>query len=285
MSAPVSSLDFGRALPHRATSSKPVPIIMEASAPPSLPKATAVPSTSLSARSFNIFATPGEVFEEVKAAPASTSNWLAPAFLAAVVGVISVWIIFSQDTVLHQIREQREKALEKSLEKLPKEQRERAMEMAEKFSTPIIFKVIGSFGAVAGTFGWLFFLALVMWLLGTKVFKCDFPFMKAAEVCGLSLMISILGGIISVLLVVVTGNMLVTPGPALLVKDFDPANRLHLVLAALNVMTFWYVSVLALGLSKLSGVSWLKAFLWLLTPWALFKAGIILLGWSGPGMG
>ena len=258
---------------------------METSAPPSSPEAAAIPATSLSARLFNIFATPGDVFEEVKAAPPSTANWLVPALLAAVVGVISVLVMFSQDTVWHQIREQREKAMEKSLEKLPKEQRERAMEMAEKFSTPTIFKVVGSFGAVAGAFGWLFFLALVMWLLGTKVFKHDFPFMKAAEVCGLSLMISMLGGIISVLLVVVTGNMLITPGPALLIGEFDAENKIHLGLAAVNVMTLWYISVLALGLSKLSGASWLKAVIWLVTPWAAIKAGMILLGFGGAGMG
>jgi Yip1 domain len=233
---------------------------------------------------FNVLATPGDVFQEVKTSPPANTNWLVPVLLASVMGIIYVLVIFSQDAVLHQLREQREKLMEKKLEKLPKEERERVMEMTEKFATPTIFKVFGSFGAVAGSFGWLFFLSLVMWLLGTKGFKADFAFMKAAEVCGLSAIISVLGIIVSMLLVVVTGNVLITPGPALLLKDFDAANKVHQAWAAINVVTLWYMCVLAVGFSKLSGISWLKAFLWLATPWALLKAGTILLGWGGGGM-
>jgi len=233
---------------------------------------------------FNVFATPGDVFQEVKTSSPNYTNWLAPVLLASVVGVIYVFVVFSQDTVLHQMREQREKAMEKSLEKLPKEKRDEAMAMTEKFFTPTFFKVLGSFGAVAGSFGWVFFMALVMWLLGTKVFKHDFAFMKAAEVAGLCTMIAVLGSIVSMLLVVVTGNMLMTAGPALLLSNFDAANKIHLGLAALNVMTIWYISVLALGLSRLSRASWVKAFLWLALPWAVIKTGMILLGFGAAGM-
>lgn len=258
---------------------------MEPSLPPPLAEATRPPSTSLSSRLVNVFATPSEVFEEIKAGGPSSANWLVPVLLASMIGVISVWVIFSQDTVLHQVREQQEKALEKKLEKLPKEEREKIMEMTEKFSSPTIFKIFGSVGAVIGSFAWLFFLALVMWLLGTKVFKHEFAFMKAAEVAGLAAMISILGGIVSTLLVLVTGNIFTTLGPSLLIREFDAGSKVHLALAAINLMTLWYVSVLALGLSKLSGASWVKAFLWLITPWAVFKTGMILLGFGGQGMG
>ena len=38
---------------------------------------------SLAARLLNVFATPGDVFDDVKVAPASTANWLVPALLLA----------------------------------------------------------------------------------------------------------------------------------------------------------------------------------------------------------
>ena len=43
--------------------------------------------------------------------------------------------------------------------------------------------------------------------------------MQAVEVCGLAGMIGVLGGIVWMLLVVVTGSTLATPGPALLVRE------------------------------------------------------------------
>src|SRR5439155_58781 len=63
-------------------------------------------------------------------------------------------------------------------------------------------------------------------------------------------MINVLGGIISMLLAVVMGNALATPGPALLISELNASNLVHLLLSALNVMTFWYIGVLAVGLVK-----------------------------------
>src|SRR3989442_1348832 len=115
--------------------------------PPPSQEASSSPSMSLGARIMNVFATPGEVFAQVKAGPPSTANWLAPVLLSCLVGIIYSFVVFSQDTVLHQMREQREKAMEKKLEKMSKEERERVMEMTEKFTTPTLMKTFGAVGA------------------------------------------------------------------------------------------------------------------------------------------
>jgi hypothetical protein len=101
--------------------------------------------------------------------------------------------------------------------------------------------------------------------------------MQTVEVTGLTTVISILGATISMLLVVVTGNMLMTPGPALLIQDFDPANKTHLLLSGINLTTLWYIAVLSIGLARLSGASFAKAGSWLFGIWAVFKLGAILL--------
>lgn len=123
--------------------------------------------------------------------------------------------------------------------KISKEDAEKMIEVPETFSSPTMLKILGSLGAIAGSFGWLFFISLVIWILGRYLFKAEFSYMKTVEVCGLASMISVLAGIISMLLVVVTGNMFMTPGPALLIREFDPTNKAHLLLAAINLMTLW----------------------------------------------
>jgi len=233
---------------------------------------------SLGARLTNVFSGPGEVFDETIKGPPSTANWLVPTVLSCVIGVVSVFVVFSQEAIVQPMREKQAQAVEKRLEKMPKEQRDQAREAIEKWSNPELMKYFAAIGVVARSFGWLFFAALVLWLVGTSVFKGSFTFMKAVEVCVLAAMISALGLIITTLLAVVMGNPLATPGPALLIRDLDASNPVHLMLSALNIVTFWYLSVLSIGLAKLSGASVLKAAVWLFGLWAVITIGLVLLG-------
>ena len=134
--------------------------------------------------------------------------------------------------------------------------------------------------AVARSFGGLFFVAAIVWLLGTRLFKGSFTYMQAVEVCGLAAMISVLGGVIWMLLAVVMGSPLATPGPVLLIGEINPSNLGHLLLSGLNLVTIWYVGVLAIGLAKLSGASVAKAAVWLYGLWVVFGSGLIVAGWA-----
>ena len=154
------------------------------------------------------------------------------------------------------------------------------MVMAEKWSSPVLLKIWGSVVSVASSFGMLFVTAAVCWLLGTRLLKGGFTFIQAVEVCGLAGMIKVLGGIIQMLLIVVMGTTLATPSPALLIRELNPSHLPHLFLSALNVMTLWYIAVLAIGLAKLSGAAVAKTSLYLFTLWALVTSGFVLLGWA-----
>lgn len=61
---------------------------MDETNPPPAP-ANSPLSTSLIARWLNVFVTPGEVFEEVKASPPASSNWLVPLLLSCLVLLIN----------------------------------------------------------------------------------------------------------------------------------------------------------------------------------------------------
>ena len=101
------------------------------------------PQSSLMGRLANVYAAPGEVFDQVKASPPSTANWLAPALIFILVGWLGAWLIFSQASIKQQLRDIQEQAIQKQVDKgrLSQKQADSAMQAAEKF---------GNIGAVVG---------------------------------------------------------------------------------------------------------------------------------------
>ena len=110
---------------------------MNESMPPPPPDLQTGPRMSLGGRLTNVFAAPAEVFDEVKKSTPSNANWLVPALLLCLVGIVATFVIFSQDSILQQIREQQDRAMEKKLEKVPKEQREQIREIVDKVETAV----------------------------------------------------------------------------------------------------------------------------------------------------
>src|SRR5437867_1774248 len=104
------------------------------------------PMMSLGARLLNVFATPSEVFEEVKLAPPAPANWLTPALLLIVTSWLGTWLVFSQDSIRHQLTELTDKAIQKQIEKthMSKEQAEMTRKVAEigKKAGPITAAVV-----------------------------------------------------------------------------------------------------------------------------------------------
>jgi hypothetical protein len=243
------------------------------------PEAPPPPTSSLGGRLFNVFATPGDVFQEVKSARVSAANWLAPALILIVVSWVSSWLIFSQDSIKHQLSEITDQAVQKQIEKsyMSEQQAEQSRAIGEKWAM-ISAKVAAVLVPVFGGFVTPFFWGLILWLVGAKVFKGDFPFMKAVEVVGLVNMVSVLDVIVRTLLIVGLGNLYAAPGLVLLVKDFDPQNTVHGLLALVNVTTFWVLALRAIGLARISSVSFTKAALWVFGIWAAYTGFFIGLG-------
>jgi len=236
------------------------------------------PASSLFSRMTNIFAAPGEVYDEVKASPPSTANWLAPALLFILVSWVGAWLVLSQDTVKQQLSDITSKAIEKQIEKsrVPKAQAEAARQAGEKWGS-IGMKVSMVAGPVFVAFASPFWWGLILWL-GAKVLKKNPDFMKAVEVAGLANMIVALEAIVRTLLIVSTGNLFASPSPVLLIKEFDPNNTLHGILAAFNLVVLWALAVKSVGLARLCGVSFGRAAAWVFGIWAAYTAFFIGLG-------
>src|ERR1041385_5586020 len=236
--------------------------------PPSLaeiqPAAPNPPPMPLVSRMTNIFAAPGDVFCHIKNAPPSNANWLVPACVLVVIAWICSGMILSQDAFRHQVSEMVEKNIQKQIEKshMPEQQADMARKMGE-----ITWKVQAVIGPAILAFAtpciWGFFL----WLVGSKAFKANLPFLRAFELAGLANTIAILEVVLKTLLIFVTGNILASTSLALFVKDFNPQNPTHGLIATVNVMTFWVLAVRAIGLSRLTSTKISRAVAWVFGIW------------------
>jgi hypothetical protein len=237
------------------------------------------PTMSLGGRLLNVFATPGDVFQEVKTARVSTANWLVPAMIFILVSWLGAWLALSQDPIKHQLSEMTDQALQKQSEKahMSEQQAEQMREAAAKWGTfgrAISAGLLSVVVAFASPFLW----GLFLWLVGAKVLKGSFSYMKAVEVVGLVNMVGVLDAIVTALLRVGLSNYFASPSLMLLVKEFDPQNPVHSLLAVVNVITFWLLAVRAIGLARLSGASFAKAALWVFGIWATYTGFFIGLG-------
>jgi hypothetical protein len=252
---------------------QPPPI--EGTPPPAAPKE---PTMSLPARFMNVFAIPGDVFEEVKATDRRAANWLVPVFLGCLVGVISIIVVFSQPAIQQQLREKQSAAMAKKFDemvkanKLTRERADQQIEALEKIMGPTMMKISGSVTVVVWSFARLFFWSLVLWLIGRWLLKARFGYMKTAEIVGLATMIGVLGAIVKMLLQVNLSNPAASPSLALTVGEFDEKNIMHMVLAMLNLFDLWEVGVLGAGLARLAGAAWTRATLPVLLVWIFISA-------------
>ena len=226
---------------------------------------------SLGGRLLNVFATPGDVFQEVKAAKVSTANWLVPVLILIVVSWLSSLVIFSQPSINHQLSEITEQAIQKQVErsKMSEQQADQARAMGEKWAG-ISTKIGAAIVPVLYGFVTPFFWGLIVWGVGVGLLKAKFPYMKAVEVVGLANMLSVLEVILRTLLVVGLGNLYASTSLVLFVKQFDPQNTVHSLLTVVNVMTFWLLAVRGIGLARLSGASIAKAVAWVFGVWVAY---------------
>lgn len=242
---------------------------------------SATAEMSFSDKLMNVFASPGELFEYVAKAPKQTSNWAVPLLLSIVVGIVFMFVAFGQPAIQDQMAQQNDKRIQEQLAegKITQEQANMIAERTPKAGSPM-FLLFGSVGLVVITFASLFISVLVFWLLGKFVFKSSATYSKVLEVVGLSMYIMVISTILTLILVVAMGSIHATPSLALAVSDFDPMNKMHKLLSSINIMTFWYLAVVSVGLAKLFPASLAKALSGVAVLWAVWTAITVLLNFG-----
>ncbi|MGD0258372.1 MAG: YIP1 family protein [Verrucomicrobiota bacterium] len=245
------------------------------------PDAPQPPAMSLAARLLNVFAIPGEVFEGVRASRFYVGNWLLPVLLSAVVGVLTIIVILSQPSVARQVRElseQQAKALEQRVKagKVTRVEANHVQAVTRRLTDPATLKTIGSMAAVLFSVVRVFWWAFILWLAGRMFLKVQLGYLKALEVAGLALMISVLGGVVALALTVNLPRIFATPSLALVAPDFEATRKSPLMLGAANVFSFWLVGVLSVGLAKLARVPFLRAAWFVFAFWVIQQSLLIV---------
>ena len=221
-----------------------------------------VATTSLVAKLLNTIVGPGEVFEEVLASPPSVSNWLAPTLLVCLSGIVAVFLSSPAGLPVPGLPSQGEPGLEATAPIESSLTHWRAVSLAAT-----------CFAAFVGTF----WSAFVLWFIGRVFLKTSFLFPKAIEIAGLASLILVLDVTVTALLVEATGSPTARPAFSLILGSNGVGSNAFAVLAALNVFHLWAATLLALGLSKLSRVSFGEAAFWVFLYWIGIRIALALL--------
>ena len=251
----------------------------ESITPPPVP--TEITATSLTSRLTNVFVAPGEVFTEVNASPINHANWWVPAFIFVLASWLAGALMFSNPAIEQQMADVQDEALQQQFQsaidsgKMTQAEVDQMKARTAKYAG--IGQMLGGFvGPVIMAVITPFWGGFVLWL-GGLIFRRRLDYLKAVEVVGLSLMILAVGAIVKGLLCIATGNMFITVGPAFFIKNFNASNPLHTSLLTIDVFILWGLILRAVGLAKLSNISFAKAVAWVLGVWIALTGGMLAL--------
>jgi hypothetical protein len=139
-----------------------------------------------------------------------------------------------------------------------------------------VWPLVSSLSVCLAAFIGTFWSALVLWLIGRVFLKVRFSYLKTLEVVGLTGILLVLGAIVTSLLIASSGNAAARPSLSLLAAKLS-AGPMRQVLDTLNIFHLWTTTVLAVGLSKLSGVSFKEAAFWVFGYWLFIRIALIIL--------
>jgi hypothetical protein len=208
-----------------------------------------------------------------------TCNWLVPLILACIATVIYIDLAFSQPAILRDMQEQREKAVRKKVAagQMTQAQADQAAVITEKYMTPTILKIFGSGGAILASVTGLFLMGLLIWLALKCCTADKVNYMKVVEVCGLAMLIDVPQKLLRSGLVLWKGNLLATASPTLFLAHPSTTNKADVFLSMIDVVDFWWLAVLSLGVSKIASIRYRTAAMVVFGVWYGFRVVAALL--------
>jgi hypothetical protein len=213
--------------------------------------------TSLFAKLTNVLAYPGDVFAEVASAPPRLRNIFIPTLLVGVAGVLSAGAIGGDDPAAAAVAATGTAAAQ--------------VVIAARLR--LLSALVTVLAVFIGT-GWS---ALVLWGIGRVFLKVRFSYWKAVEVMALTGGIVIFGTVFAALLGILTDDANARPALSLLVGRLPADHAVRVAFGVFNLFHVWATAVLAIGLSKLSGVSFKESAFWVFGYWLLMKLALVVL--------
>ena len=229
--------------------------------PATAPTSPDVPATSLRDKLLNVLVCPADVFEEVVATPRNHSNWRLPTLLVCLTGMILVGATTTGEHTAAAVSGLIDTG---TISRMDSEQLAGNWKLGSRFAVCL--------GAFVGT-TWS---AFVLWFMGRVFLKVRFPFFKALEVVGLTGVILVLESVMTMLLVLAADNTSARPALSLLAGS-TATGKVEAMLSLANVFYLWMTATLAIGLSKLSGVSVKEAAFWVFGYWIVLRLALVIL--------
>jgi hypothetical protein len=236
-------------------------------------------ASSFGARAMEVFTSPGDVFSEVASAPAQTSSWLLPYLITLLVAAVVTYSLSITPSLRQQILEPQQQQMQKAVDdgKMSQENYDRAVAGMESpglflafgFGISLVFVSLAVFGA-----------PLVLWLIVKLLLKSPASYGKMLEVYGLTSLIGVLGGIVTLLLMHVFDSVHASLGGSMLVmNNFDRNSLAHKLLASVGVFGLWQTALIGQGMAKVSGKPASTAMGIAFGLWAVWAIVASLLGW------
>lgn len=215
---------------------------------------------SLSDAMTGVFTEPRTTFEGVRDSK-KRSYWLVPTIIVIIFTIVASLLVINDEELYSEIKQMQHDAVVKRLEervkegKMSQEQMDQQLERTERFmdkSSPF-FLISTILGPIIGGFIILFLRALVLWLV-LKIFKGAVSYMLVVCVTALTGLIDVISTVINTVLAIITGRLMVNIGPILLfAKDSMSENMMKFV-SHFDLITIWYLIILGIGLSAISGL-------------------------------
>jgi hypothetical protein len=212
-----------------------------------------VAATSFGTRAVNALSAPTELYTEVAAAPVQSSSWVIPLIITILLSILTVVMIYNNTVIRQQIMDLQQEGMKKAVaeHKMTQDQADKAAEMMES-GGGTIFMIFGSAGAAVMMLLIFFLGSLVLWLVTKFLLKSPGGYKKIMEIFGLSMVIGIIGAIVSLLTMNYFGSLYAVPAVSAFFTSLPPTSFVFRLLATLNIFTIWQVIVLGIGLAKVS---------------------------------
>jgi hypothetical protein len=206
-----------------------------------------------------VFTEPGKTFSTI-ALSEKQHYWVFPVIAFIIINLISAFLFFSDEELVSKVMEKQFQKVEQKMEEkvksgdMTQEEADIALEQTEKFMNPdsIFFLITGYGSGVVLPFILLFVLSLV-YLIALKILKADFNYVNILNVIGLSFIVLAIGKILDVVISILTGDIS-TISLGLLFSEDGVAESIYKLFMSIDVFTIWFMVLIAIGLSKISGI-------------------------------
>ncbi len=208
-----------------------------------------------------ILSSPGEIYQSIVGTEPKTSHWAIPLTLVLLVGIIFTLVVFTQPAIQDEMSAAQLKTMQQRVAdgRMTQAEMERATEMNPAKPGSPMFLIFGSIGVVVVIAFSLFAYSGVYFAAGKIFFKSTISYSKVMEVYGLSMYVGVVVSLLTMVIVVAMGSIYASLSPTLFIEEFDPTDKTHKLMAALNLLEFWTLYVVGVGLSKVWSVSILSS--------------------------